>query len=113
MLCSFPVQIHHMQKKRINGNNEPFWRRYARVTGSAFAGVVPARQLLVEEAAEDVRALGHGGGGVQVQVPGSQKHIWTPAGVKSGSLSRRSKKKKKRNTLLRRLLEVKVNDDVV
>lgn len=31
------------------------------ILDAALAGVVPAGQLLVEEAAEDVAALGHGG----------------------------------------------------
>lgn len=46
-----------------------FTSHYLRVAGGAFAGVVPARQLLVEEAAEDVRALGHGGRHILEEVP--------------------------------------------
>lgn len=42
--------------------------RHLRVLGVAFACIVPSRQLLVEEAAEDVRALGYGCGGFVQEV---------------------------------------------
>ncbi len=50
-----------------------FWLHYLRVLDVAFTGVVPSCQLLVEEAAEDVRALGHSGRGLVEEVSGSKK----------------------------------------
>lgn len=44
---------------------------HSRVLDVAFACVVPSRQLLVEEAAEDVRALGYSCGGFVQEVPAS------------------------------------------
>lgn len=44
---------------------------HLRVLGVAFARVVPSRQLLVEEAAEDVRALHYSSGGFVQEVSAS------------------------------------------
>lgn len=48
---------------------------HSRVAVASLAGVVSARQLLVEEAAEDVAALAQSAGRVQEQVSGSQSSI--------------------------------------
>lgn len=45
---------------------------HLRVLGVAFARVVPSRQLLVEEAAEDVSALGYSGRGFVQEVSGRE-----------------------------------------
>ena len=50
---------------------------YSRVTGGAFAGVVPPRQLLVEEAAEDVGALSHSSGCIVEEVSVFKEHMNT------------------------------------
>lgn len=46
-----------------------FCRRHLRVLDAAFACIVPPRQLLVEEAAEDVSALGYSGRSFVQEVP--------------------------------------------
>lgn len=48
---------------------------YLRVLDVAFAGVVPPRQLLEEETAEDVAALGHSCSSFVEEVSGLQWHI--------------------------------------